>query len=115
MKKLLVVLLSVLMLMTLCACGSDKETGDDSVDSNTIKIGGSGPTTGEYAQYGLAVQYGAQVAVNEINEKAGENGLKLELKFLDDKGDGEEASKAYAQLTDWGMQVSMLCTTTVHH
>lgn len=112
MKKLLVVLLSVLMLMTLCACGSDKETGDDSVDSNTIKIGGSGPTTGEYAQYGLAVQYGAQVAVNEINEKAGENGLKLELKFLDDKGDGEEANKAYAQLTDWGMQVSMLCTTT---
>ena len=95
MKKLLVVLLSVLMLMTLCACGSDKNTTDDSdSSSNTIKIGGSGPTTGEYAQYGLAVQYGAQVAVNEINEKAGENGLKLELKFLDDKGDGEEANKA---------------------
>ena len=120
MKKLLVVLVSLFMVFGLTACSSSSsdDSSSDSSDSsettstNTIKIGGSGPTTGEYAQYGLAVQYGAQVAVNEINEAAGDDGLKLELNFLDDKGDGEETSKAYAQLVDWGMQVSMLCTTT---
>ena len=114
MKKLLLVFLSLAMLFSLVACGSkeDSSSDDKGSTSNAIKIGGSGPTTGEYAQYGLAVQYGAEVAVNEINEAAGEDGLKLELNFLDDKGDGEEASKAYAQLIDWGMQASLLCTTT---
>ena len=118
MKKLLVVLVSLFMVVSLAACSSSSSSSDDSSsDSNTestsvIKIGGSGPTTGEYAQYGLAVQYGAQVAVDEINETRSDDEWKLELNFLDDKGDGEEASKAYAQLVDWGMQVSMLCTTT---
>lgn len=117
MKKLLVVLLSLFMVLGLAACSSSKSDDSSSDGSSTestsvIKIGGSGPTTGEYAQYGLAVQYGAQVAVDEINETRGEGEWKLELNFLDDKGDGEEASKAYAQLVDWGMQVSMLCTTT---
>ena len=118
MKKLLVVLVSLFMVVSLAACSSSSSSSDDSSsDGNTestsvIKIGGSGPTTGEYAQYGLAVQYGAQVAVDEINETRGDDEWKLELNFLDDKGDGEEASKAYAQLVDWGMQVSMLCTTT---
>ena len=117
MKKLLVVLLSLFMVLGLAACSSSSSSDDSSSDGNTestnvIKIGGSGPTTGEYAQYGLAVQYGAQVAVDEINETRSDDEWKLELNFLDDKGDGEEASKAYAQLVDWGMQVSMLCTTT---
>ena len=118
MKKLLVVLVSLFMVVGLAACSSSSSSSDDSSsDGNTestsvIKIGGSGPTTGEYAQYGLAVQYGAQVAVDEINETRSDDEWKLELNFLDDKGDGEEASKAYAQLVDWGMQVSMLCTTT---
>lgn len=112
MKKILVVLLSIFMCTALVACNSKKDEEKEQNSKDTIKIGGSGPTTGEYAQYGLAVQYGAEVAVNEINEAAGEDGLKLDFKFLDDKGDGEEASKAFAQLVDWGMQVSMLCTTT---
>ncbi len=119
MKKLLVVLVSLFMVVSLAACSSSSNTSDDtttdgsaSESTNVIKIGGSGPTTGEYAQYGLAVQYGAQVAVEEINATRGDDEWKLELNFLDDKGDGEEASKAYAQLVDWGMQVSMLCTTT---
>ena len=113
MKKLLLVFLSLAMLFSLVACGSKEDSnGNSESTSNVIKIGGSGPTTGEYAQYGLAVQYGAQIAVDEINETRGEDEWKLELNFLDDKGDGEEASKAFAQLVDWGMQTSMLCTTT---
>ena len=113
MKKILLVFLSLAMLLSLVACGSKEESkGNEESTGNVIKIGGSGPTTGEYAQYGLAVQYGAQIAVEEINATRGDDEWKLELNFLDDKGDGEEASKAYAQLVDWGMQVSTLCTTT---
>lgn len=107
MKKLLVVLVSVMCLLTLVGCGGNNEAASEGNDA--VKIGCSGPLTGGAAQYGLAVKAGAEIAVEEINAK---DGLKLELNFLDDEADGEKAANAYAQLQDWGMQVSMLTVTT---
>lgn len=113
MKKVLAVLLALTMVV-LCfaACGSKDDAGAGSSDAKTIKIGLSGPLTGSAAQYGIGVKNGAQLAVDEINEAGGINGVKLELKMEDDEADGEKAQNAYSALIDWGMQISMGTVTS---
>lgn len=109
MKKLLVVLLSLLCVLSLAGCSNGGNGGSDTTEKTTIKIGASGPLTGAAAQYGIAVKTGAEIAVEEINALGG---LQLELNILDDEADGEKATNCYAQLVDWGMDTSMLCVTT---
>ena len=69
-----------------------------------FKIGVIGPLTGGAAAYGLAVQYGAEIAVEEINEAGGINGYQVELKCEDDELDAQKSVNAYNTLVDWGMQ-----------
>ncbi len=78
--------------------------GNKNTDSNTIVIGGIGPITGGAAVYGIAVKNGAQLAVNEINEAGGVNGIKLVLDFQDDEHDAEKAVNAYNTLKDKNMK-----------
>lgn len=73
--------------------------------ADNFMIGGIGPLTGETAVYGMAVKNGAQIAVDEINEAGGVNGVQFELNFQDDEGDSEKAVNAYNTLMDWGMQM----------
>lgn len=49
-------------------------------------IGNSGPLTGPAAFGGAAVKFGAEVAIDEINEKGGVLGKKLRLVQYDDAG-----------------------------
>ncbi len=79
-------------------------------DTVTIKVGGIGPTTGDAAQYGTATQWGAEIAVAEINALNGP--VKLELRYEDDTNVADTAVSAYNQLKDWGAQVIYGCTTT---
>ena len=103
----------VAMAMSMVACSSsstaDSTAAGSSTDGEAFKLGGSGPITGDAAVYGLAVQRGAQIAVDEINA---EGKIKLEFKFEDDEADGEKATTAYNTLADWGMQVSLATTTS---
>ena len=112
MKKVLAVLLAVTMVV-LCfaACGKNGDASDTSAEKN-LKIGFSGPLTGDYAQYGNGVKNGAQLAVDEINEAGGINGMKVELNAQDDEGDQEKAVNAYNTLKDWGMQLSLGTVTS---
>ena len=111
-------MVSALAVTSLTACGSKKESSGSS-DSDTFKIGGIGPTTGDAATYGLAVKNGIQLAVDEINEAGGINGKKIEYKFEDDQADTEKSVNAYNTLKDWGMQMlvgtvtSTPCTAVV--
>ena len=84
MKKVLAVALAAAMTMTMVTgCGKEKEK------SNVIKIGAIGPLTGDAAIYGNDVKGGAEIAVKEINEAGGINGVKVELNFQDDENDSE--------------------------
>lgn len=114
MKKFVSGMLAAVMALSLAACSgnnsSDTSSAQDSQASTsegasqaTIKLGGIGPTTGGNAQYGNAVKYGEQLAVDEINAAAGYT--VFELKFEDDESDPETALNAYNALKDWGMQV----------
>ncbi len=108
MKKILsLVLVLALCLMAGCSASDTQQSADGAI---TIKIGGIGPATGDLANYGLATQYGAQIAVDEIN--ALDSNIKLEYDFQDDTGDAEVAISAYNLLKDWDVDVIYGCTTT---
>lgn len=128
-KKVLSLLLACAMTFSLAACGGNggetqapaednpeteapAESGDDAEteapaasDGAVLKIGGIGPTTGGASAYGIAVQRGMEIAVEEINAAGGINGVQIELNFQDDEHDPEKSVNAYNTLKDWGMQV----------
>lgn len=108
-KKVVAMFLAAVMALSLVACGSKSDNGGsgDASGTETIKLGGVGPLTGGYANYGLSVQHGAELAVKEINAAGGVNGKQLELSFQDSQGDPESAVAAYGKLMDWGMNVSL--------
>ncbi len=117
-KAVSLAMVSVLAL-SMSACGSSENKSTGSTD--TFKIGGIGPTTGDAAIYGTAVKNGAQLAVDEINKNGGINGKKIEYKYEDDQSDAEKAVNAYNSLKDWGMQMlvgtvtSNPCTAVVEN
>ena len=110
-KRVFAMLMACMMALSLVACGNktnDNGGSGDSVDgagTETIKLGVVGPLTGGYANYGLSVQHGAQLAVDEINAAGGVHGKQLELSAQDSQGDPESAVAAYGKLMDWGMNV----------
>ena len=108
MKKFLAIALAVLMLAGCCtmlaSCGGN---------SDTIKIGLSGPTTGPAATYGIAVENSAKLAIKEINESGFlKNGLKFELLSKDDAHDSTKVAANYAWMQENGMQVALGCVTS---
>lgn len=108
-KAVSLAMVSVLAL-SMSACGSSENKSTGSTD--TFKIGGIGPTTGDAAIYGKAVKNGAQLAVDEINKNGGINGKKIEYKFEDDQNDAEKSVNAYNSLKDWGMQMLVGAVTS---
>ena len=121
-KKLLAVLLAMVMVLSLAACGSSNASVAESAGSEAasaaapaeasgaaIKIGGIGPTTGAAAIYGTATMNGAQIAVDEINALGG---VQFELNWQDDEHDPEKSVNAYKNLKDWGMQILVGTTTS---
>ncbi|MBE6766874.1 MAG: amino acid ABC transporter substrate-binding protein, partial [Ruminococcaceae bacterium] len=119
MKKLLALLMAACMIFSFAACKSEEPAKtDDGGSTNTepageatgtLKIGGIGPVTGVAAAYGLAVQHGAEIAVEEINALGG---MKIEFQMQDDEHDAEKSVNAYNTLKDWGMEVLMGTVTT---
>ncbi len=117
-KRVGSIALAAAMVVSLAACGGSSDKKEAS-SSDTFRIGGIGPTTGDAAIYGTAVQNGIQLAVDEINEAGGINGKQIEYKFEDDQSDSEKSLNAYNNLKDWGMQIlvgtvtSTPCTAVV--
>ena len=103
MKKFMLKTLCVATAVAMCAvaftgCGR-KFSGDK------LAIGGIGPVTGSAADYGTAVRNALELAIEEVNEDGGINGIQLELIFEDDEATGEKALNAYNVLKDAGMQL----------
>ena len=62
-KRVFAMLMAAVMALSLVACGSKSDNGGsgDASGTETIKLGGVGPLTGGYANYGLSVQHGAEL------------------------------------------------------
>lgn len=95
-----------------CGSKSDSEDGGSADGAAVLKIGGIGPTTGGTAVYGQGVKNAAEIAVKEINEAGGINGVQIEFQYEDDENDAEKSVNAYNTLKDWGMQILMGTVTS---
>ena len=100
MKKLFAFALAAIMLMAVTPVLAEDAP---------LKIAVIGPFTGPAANYGLACQYGAQVAADEINAKGG---MQIELIFGDDEHDPDKSINAYNYALDQGAQMIDGTTTT---
>lgn len=117
-KKIVAAALAVVMIAScFTACTKSKtegttDGGAGTTSGGTLKIGGIGPKTGGAASYGVSVENGATIAIDEINAAGGANGLRLELLFQDDEADGAKAKSAFEKLMDNGMQILMGAVTS---
>lgn len=118
MKKLIAMLLAAALVLTVFAgCGKTEPAAEETTaapaaegTAPAIKIGVTGPLTGDNSEYGLAVRGGMEIAVAEINAKGG---LQIDFKAEDDEADGsDKAVSAYNALKDWGMQIFAGAVTT---
>ncbi len=114
MKKtrILSLLLVVVMLFAVCAGFTSCGAKNYAENNTKIKIGLTGPLTGAAAIYGTAVENAAQLAVEEINNAGGLNGIMFELVMLNDEHKAENVASRYAELYEGGMQVSLGTVTT---
>ena len=107
-KKIAAVLCVAAMSLGLVACGGSSTTANNT----EYVIGLSGPLTGGAAVYGVAVKNSAQMAIDEINEAGGLNGVNFKLIATDDQHDATKVSANYASMVEAGMQVSLGTVTT---
>ena len=107
-KKTFAAVMALALVLGLAACGGSSYTSDNT----EYVIGFSGPLTGPAAVYGVAVQNSAQMAVDEINEAGGLNGVKFKLLATDDTHDATKVAANYASMLEGGMQVSLGTVTT---
>lgn len=124
MKKIIALLLAVMMVVSLCACGSTSASTTSTTTTTTtttteakpatetsdvIKIGYIGDLTGSTSIWGQYGKYGAELAVKDINEKGGVlGGKKLELVPMDGKGEAADSVNAFKKLvTESGIVASV--------
>lgn len=67
---------------------------------DTIKIALAGPITGPVTQYGTMQNTGAQMAIEQLNQKGGMNGKKIVAKLFDDVCEPKQAVSVANQIVN---------------
>lgn len=98
-KKALGIITTMVLTMSMIAgCSETSKVGTDS--SDTIKLGGVFPITGDVPALGAAMNNGAKLAIKEINAAGGVLGKKLELTVEDDQNQASTAPNAITKLIE---------------
>lgn len=112
MKKLLCMILSIIMLMSVAACGSttdDKPSESPNAENSSgltieggkYKLAAIMPMTGAFEWYGQQNVNGMNLAIKHWNEKyGGINGHPVELVVFDDRGDPNESVNCATKVCD---------------
>jgi len=101
MKRIVLLVLSLALLVSLSACGGKNNGGEVQLDDkNAIKIGCYMPLTGSNAGSGECEVRGIQMAIDEVNAAGGINGRKVILVTYDSTGTTEGATKAATRLIE---------------
>ena len=98
MKKLIAMLIAIVMIFSLAACGNSGAAGG--ADQGPIKIGNIQDLTGGASTAGQPNSWGVEYAVKWINENGGINGRQIELYTRDCQNDIEVGITCYRELVD---------------
>lgn len=99
MNKLIsTLLISHLLILSLGSAQSTKEK--KTASQEPIRIGAITSLTGRFATFGKMQEAGFKVALEEINQKAGQNGQKFKLLLEDDGSDVNKALNAAEKLVN---------------
>lgn len=96
-KKALGLTIAMAMSMTMIV-GCSETSKDGAGGSDTIKLGGVFPLTGDVPSIGSAMDNGAKLAIKEINAAGGVLDKKLELVSEDDQNQAATAPNAITKL-----------------
>lgn len=88
----------VLSLSLLAGCAGGKTATGGEGGGDTIKIGVNYELTGEVATYGVNLNDGVQMAIEEINANGGVLGKQIEAVTVDNKSSDTEAANVSARL-----------------
>lgn len=105
-KKVLALVTSLGLAVSLAACGDDSGGVDDG--TGPIKVGVIGDFSAGSADMGVAMRQGTEIAVEEFNEAGGVDGREVELVFYDDEGDAQKATTGAQHLIEREKVVAVL-------
>lgn len=108
-RILAAVLACTLFTAALSSCSS---SGSYTESNTEYFIGATGPLTGDASSYGTSVEKGAELAIEEINNAGGLNGVTFHFEMLDDVATADKAATAYTTLYEKGMQISIGSVTS---
>lgn len=91
MKKILGILSAAVLALALASCSK--------AESNSVKIGGIFPLSGQVAVYGVECKNGVDLAIEEINAAGGINGKPVVLVSEDDEGNPDKTVNAFKKLS----------------
>lgn len=99
-KTLFIILFLFIVTVTFCVgCGKDA----NSSASQTLRIGLVAAQTGPDGQFGSKMLSGAQIAIEEQNERGGVLGKKIEMIIRDDEGKPNQAVAVAHELVSQGV------------
>lgn len=127
MKKALLKFLfaMVLLIGILAACSGETSSDGDSADGEEssseeasssdggeLHIGANLELSGAVATYGSSISEGIDLAVEEINESGGINGMQVKVTKVDNKSDAAEATNGAIKLTSQDQVTAIIGAAT---
>ena len=106
MKKVLCLILALVMMLSMVACGAKEEVTEDAGDDaaaaagDPIVIGTYQPLTGVNALQGQGALNSIQMYVDDLNANGGMLGRPVELVYYDDASTPEQAVKAVTKMLE---------------
>ena len=108
MKKIIVLLLSVLMVLLFAGCSNN---GGGETEKEPVLIGLTDAFTGDRAGNGDYTKEGAEMFLEDINGKGGVLGREVKIVYEDDQGNETAAVNAYQKLI---LENEKLCATVLN-
>lgn len=112
MKNLFRTVCAMLALVLCLLCATSCGEANYTANNTKYVIGATGPLTGDNSVYGIAVQRGAMIAIEEINANGGLNGVEFAFEMIDDVAAADKAATGYTSLYEKGMQISIGSVTS---